>query len=182
MILLVGQVMGHATLVLGTVDTNPNPPQAGEPFTLFLELADPTRIPVEDAVVVAEFAFGSLDRGAVGESNGQKSGERVTVRLKETSVAGAYQGELTLAQTGVYTLLLRDQTYRQEEARAELNFEVGSQTSIEPISFLFPPTETGARTLTTWLVWLIGLPVVAAVVVTVLVLTSHRSKEQQDAS
>ena len=85
MVLVFGQVLAHATLVLGTLHTDPNPPRAGEPFILSLELADPTRIPIEDAVVVAEFTFGTLDRNSGGLS---QEGQKTTVRLEETSVAG----------------------------------------------------------------------------------------------
>ncbi len=179
-LLLLGRVLGHATLVLGTISTTPNPPLPGESFTLSLELEDPTRIPIEDAVVLGEFTAVGLNIESEGEPTFEKRGETITVRLSETTIAGTYEGELVLSEAGLYELQLRDQTYRQEEARAQLSFTVGGEEKLENISFVFPPTATGARTLRTWLYWLIGLPIVAAVVVTVLVVMSHRPNEQKD--
>ncbi|UCH26683.1 MAG: hypothetical protein JSV66_03270 [Trueperaceae bacterium] len=179
-LLLLGRVLGHATLVLGTISTTPNPPQPGESFTLSLELEDPTRIPIEDAVVLGEFTALGLNIESEGEPTFEKRGETITVRLSETTIAGTYEGELVLSEAGLYELQLRDQTYRQEEARAQLSFTVGGEEKLENISFVFPPTATGARTLRTWLYWLIGLPIVAAVVVTVLVVMNHRPNEQKD--
>jgi len=71
---------------------------------------------------------------------------------------------------------MRDQTFRQEEARANLSFVVlGSDTELvneASIPFVFPPTATGSQGLRTWLIWLIALPVVAGIVVTAFVLLS----------
>lgn len=144
--------------MLGTVTTTPTPPEASAPFTLFLKLLDLTQVPVEDARVLAEF---------------RRPGEEtpVSARFEETETAGVYETTLELPQEGEYTLLLRDQTYRQEEAQAELMFDVGRRAPPEARSFIFPPTATGPQSLTTWLVWLIGLPLLAAIIVTVLVLT-----------
>ena len=41
----------------------------------------------------------------------------------------------------------------------------------EGLSFVFPPTATGPQGLRTWLLWLVGLPLLAGLAVTVLVLT-----------
>ena len=160
-LLLGAAAFAHATLVLGTLRSDPAVPRPGEPFSLTLELVDPTRVPVEDASVLAEF-----------RQQGAPEGSRpVSTRFEESGTAGVYRAQVTLQERGVYTLLLRDQTYRQEEAQAELTLNVGQRTDPEGLSFIFPPTATGPQSLTTWLVWLIGLPLVAAVVVTVLVLT-----------
>ena len=37
-------------------------------------------------------------------------------------------------------------------------------------AFLFPPTATGPQGIATWLIWLIGLPLVVGAIVTVMVL------------
>ena len=160
----------HATLVLGTLQSEPGVPQAGESFSLTLELADPMEVPVEDAWVLAEFRSEGAPEDAAP----------ITTRFEETEVAGVYRTQVTLPQEGTYTLLLRDQTFRQEEARATLTFEVGRGTALEEDSFVFPPTATGSN-LTTWLLWLIGLPLAAALVVTVIVLTGGGAQAEAGA-
>lgn len=146
--------LAHATLVLGTLATTPSPVRADAPFVLTLTLLDLTQIPVEDARVLAEFRRPGLDRP-------------FAVRFQESDTPGIYQARLALPRTGPYTLLLRDQTYRREEAQATLTFPVGHAPA-EPLEFVFPPTSTGAG-VWTWIGFLIGLPLLAAGVVTALV-------------
>ncbi|HEX7022458.1 MAG TPA: hypothetical protein VF171_06335, partial [Trueperaceae bacterium] len=76
-------------------------------------------------------------------------------------------------------LLLRDQTFRQEEATATLVLNVGAPTDPESLSFLFPPTATSPKSLGTWLLWLIGVPVAAGILVTVLVLRGGKEQPQK---
>lgn len=144
----------HATLVLGTVTTDPIPPQADAPFTLSLRLLDLTQVPVEDARVLAEFSRPGQDQS-------------ITASFQESDTPGVYKTALALPESGDYTLLLRDQTYRQEEAQATLTFPVG-RAPAEPLEFVFPPTATGVG-VWTWIGFLIGLPLLAAGVVTALV-------------
>ena len=166
--LLVSVALAHATLVLGTVSSTPATPQPGEDFTLNLTLEDPVGVATEDAVVYAEFR----PPGTPLES------ERVRdVRLEEIS-AGTYSAALTLPSAGEWNLFLRDQTFRQEEATASLVFGVGAPEAAPSQSFVFPPTATGPANIWTWLGWLIGLPVIAAVIVTVLVLTGDKKEPQ----
>ena len=150
-----GSALAHATLVLGTVATAPTPPQAGAPFTLAVRLLDLTQVPVEDARVLAEF-----------RRPGQE--EPVAARFRESDLPGVYETTLTLPRAGDYTLLLRDQTYRREEAQAALGFPVGHPPA-EPLTFVFPPTAAGAG-VWTWIGFLVGLPLLAGGAVTALVL------------
>lgn len=158
----------HATLVFGTVTTEPAPPRAADPVAIVLEMRDPVDAPVEDAVVFVEATAPS---GAVLESD----------RFAEPE-PGVYRTELALPETGEWTLLFRDQTFRQEEAQAALTLAVGPDGRSEALSFIFPPTATGPTALTTWLVWLIGLPLVAGAVVTVIVLRGGRGEDAAEAS
>lgn len=154
--LLVGSgALAHATLVLGTVTTAPTPPAAGAPFTLAVRLLDLTQVPVEDARVLAEF---------------RRPGEEtpVSARFEETETAGVYETTLALPREDDYTLLLREQTFRREEAQATLSFPVG-RVPAQPLEFVFPPTATGGG-VWTWIGFLIGLPLLAAGVVTALVM------------
>lgn len=150
-----GGALAHATLVLGTVATAPIPPRAGAPFTLAVRLLDLTQVPVEDARVLAEF-----------RRPGQV--EPVVARFEESPTPGVYETTLTLPRAGDYALLLRDQTYRREEAQAALTFPVG-RASAEPLTFVFPPTATGAG-VWTWIGLLVGLPLLVGGAVTAMVL------------
>ncbi len=150
----------HATIVLGHLEVQPARPAAGVPFTLRLKLEDPTQVPIEAAVVFAEL-----------QPAWSPDAEPVRAEFTETDTAGVYEGAVAPLQPGPYRVLLRDQTYRQEEANAPLSepLRVGSANPAQ--DFNFPPAATGAAGWRTWLLWLIGLPLVAALLVTVLVLT-----------
>lgn len=155
----VNGVSAHATLVRGALVMLPDSPQANAPFRLRLGLLDPNEAPVQDAVVSAQFR-------ARGES------DVVEARFTETRDAGIYESSaIVLARPGNYQLLLRDQTYRQEEARAEVAFRVGGETPKESYIFVFPPTATGGQGVGTWLLYVVLLPVVAAAIVTFWVLS-----------
>lgn len=150
----------HATLVLGRFTVAPDRPAADAPLTLSLRLEDPTQVPVEDAYVFAELRPERAPDAAP-----------VRAEFSETDTAGVYEVTATLRDPGPYRVLLRDQTYRQEEAQAALTepLRIGGPNAAQ--DFNFPPTATGAAGLRTWLLWLIGLPVAAALLVTALVLT-----------
>jgi hypothetical protein len=95
----------------------------------------------------------------------------------ETADAGIYlSSPVAFPEAGRYRLVLRDQTYRQEEARAELNFEVGGETPKRSYIFVFPPTATGGVNVGTWILWVVLLPLAVAVAVTLWVLLSPTKK------
>ena len=160
---------GHATIVFGTVTTDPAPPAPSAPTSIEIEMVDPVDAPIEDAVVFVE---------ATPPDGGEPI---VSDRFLEPS-PGIYRSELVLDRPGPWTLLFRDQTFRQEEAQATLQLVVGDAGSAEPLSFIFPPTATGPQGLATWLLWLIGLPVAAGVIVTIMVLRSGSDAAEADAS
>ena len=163
---LLSTAAAHATLVLGQLEVVPARPTVAAPFSLQLTLTDPTQVPVQDAIVFAEL-----------RPQGQPNANPVRADFAETD-AGMYRAETELPRAGAYEVVLRDQTYRQEEAiqRLETPLRVGAPNEAQ--GFVFPPTATGAAGWRTWLLWLIGLPVVAALLVTVLVLTRGEEKPQ----
>lgn len=165
----------HATIVLGHFEVEPARPAEDAPFTLRLRLEDPTQVPIEDAVVFAELR--PAQNAEVQNANAQSTeAEPIRAEFAETSTAGVYEGTVSSLQPGPYRVLLRDQTYRQEEANATLSepLRVGGPNPAQ--DFNFPPTATGSAGWRTWLLWLIGLPIVAALLVTVLVLTRGDDK------
>jgi hypothetical protein len=155
--MLLSVASAHATIVFGTVTSEPTPPTPDRVTTLRLEMVDPVDAPVEDAVVFVE---------ATPPDGGEPL---VSERFAEPE-PGIYRTELALDRAGPWTLLFRDQTFRQEEARATLQVTVGEGGTDEALSFIFPPTATGPQGIGTWLLWLIGLPVAAGAIVTVMVL------------
>jgi hypothetical protein len=160
-----GIAYAHPTIVLGTVYSDPVTPQPNESFTISLVMVFPTQVPVADAVVNLEFS-----------TPGQ-----ATIRTEELTEVeeGRYETQVTLPQAGSYTLMIRDTTYRQEETTASLTFLVGEGENDDAIPFVLPPTVVGAD-LQTWLVWLIAVPVIAGVVVTILVMMNNPGQTSEE--
>lgn len=175
---LLGVAAAHATLVFGELDVVPDPPGPGVPLELTVTLEDPSVTPIEDAVVALEFRpLADVSDAAIGAT------EVVplrTVDLIETSPA-VYTAEVTLPDPGAYQVRVRDRTFAAEEATAAFVLELDDRP-VGTLPFILPPTQVGPQGLATWLLWLIGVPVVAGLVVTVLVLSSPKTaREDGDA-
>ncbi len=181
--------LAHASLVFGTMETDPL--AAGpDGFTLILHMMDPVRTPIEDAVVHAEFRpwpeeLADPDAATAAVDNPEAepaalpdaSGVPVhRFAFHETGPGGNYEAEVVLPEPGHYQLLMRDTTYPQEDAIAELYVHIDGETEHPELLFIFPPTDIGGASLGTWLVWLIVIPVAAGIIVTVSVLTGNRNK------
>lgn len=179
-----GLAFAHATIVFGTLSVAPNPPPANVPLTFELTLHDPTGTPVEDAIVRLE--IGSLAPGetivpgeapAPGSAPDTDAAREPDADLVEpvaqasaTEVSpGRYRAQLAVPAAGLYPILIRDQTFRQEEATQIVSMRLGTGERVESIEFILPPTATGGG-LGAWLIWLVAIPLVAGVIVTVLVL------------
>jgi hypothetical protein len=171
---LVGAVaFAHATLVFGVATVSPDPPVRGEPFELTLRLEDPALNPIEDAIVNVELRAMAADGLPAPSTEALALPPALTSeRLVETEPA-VYRTQLTLREAGRYHLLVRDQTYPWEEAHASVVLTVDGDV-VGRLPFILPPTQVAPRSLWPWLLWLVGLPLVAGAVVTVLVLTSAK--------
>jgi hypothetical protein len=169
--LLIGQVAAHATLVFGELVFAPDPIVPGARATVSVTLEDPTLTPVEDAIVSLEFR--PMDAGGAPLAADAEPPPLRDVRLVETAPA-VYTADLDLPEPGSYQVRVRDRTFQWEEATASVVVVVDDRP-LGVLPFVLPPTQVGPRGLTTWLLWLIGVPLVAGGVVTVLVLTSNRS-------
>jgi hypothetical protein len=168
---LLGAAAAHATLVFGELTLTPDPATAGAPLSVTVTLEDPSLTPVEDAIVTLEFR--TLDDGAAPlPTDGTYPPALRTVRLVETDPA-VYTADLDLPAAGSYQVRVRDNTYQYEEANASVVLAIDGRP-LGALPFVLPPTQVGPRGLATWLLWLIGVPLVAGAVVTVLVLTSNR--------
>jgi hypothetical protein len=173
-----GWAFAHATFVFGDVRVEPNPPQPEEPFTLRITLEDPSLTPVEEAILFVEVR----PLSAADAPLGAPSTEAPTlppplhnVRLLEVAPA-VYEGEFTLPSATSYQLLMRDQTFPWEEANASVMLLVGGEVPLAPLPFILPPTQVAPRSLWTWIAWLVGIPLAAGLVVTILVLRSGGGK------
>ena len=155
-------VFSHASVVLVDLTLIPQTPKANQNFKLQLHLKDPLQTPIEDAVILVEATL-----------EGGENSQPITTNLKETLV-GTYQGSLNLPQDGAWELFFRDQTFKREEATARVSINIGTENP-EIIQFVFPPTNTlDSNNLLVWLIWVIGLPIVAAIIVTILVLSNSK--------
>lgn len=166
-----GAASAHATLVFGDVAFDPDPPRPGQPLQLTLELEDPTEVPVEDALVHVE-ARPLAEAGAAADApaDAEEAPPSASSDPFEEVAPGRYQGSLVLPEAGRWALRFRDQTFRQEEATASITVTAGADAEAQgTVSFVFPPTATD-QGLGVWLLWLIGVPLLVGVVVTVWVL------------
>lgn len=175
-----GWASAHATLVFGHLGFSPDPPVPGQPFELSLRLEDPSLAPVEDAVVFVELrpmTSAELPMPASSTEAPELPPALVATGLSEVAPA-LYRAELVLPEAGAYHLLVRDQTYRWEEANASVVLQVGAD-AVGSLPFILPPTAVAPRSVVTWMLWLIGLPLLAGLVVTVMVLSSGKRKNGQ---
>lgn len=171
---VVGAAHAHAFLVLGEMTFTPDPPVPGAPLQVAVMMNDPSLAPVEDAVVFLEIRRQRLVDDDVPASSTEAPDlppPDLRVDLAETT-PGRYEGTLTAPPAGEHHVLVRDQTFQWEEANASVMIEVGG-AALGTLPFILPPTAIGPRSLWVWLLWLIGVPVLAGIVVTALVLTSR---------
>lgn len=159
--LVLSTALAHATLVLGTASFGALPPASGTGTELRVQLHDPSLVEVEDAIVFVELS-------PVGWSGPTPLVS--TDRLAETE-PGVYLTALPALGAGEYQMRVVDRTFRQEEAIAEVVVTLDDGAS-GTVAFVLPPTATSQQDLLSWLVWVIGLPLLAGVIVTVLVLRS----------
>lgn len=159
-------VFAHATIVIVTLSLVPLTPVVDEPLAFSLYLETPLQVPVEDAIILLE----------AKPKDGETTQTIKVDLLEDPENPGSYQGELTPNKEGAWDFWFRDQTYKAEEASQHIEILVGEE-NFPNIEFLFPPTATeNSNRLSSWLIWVIGLPIVAAIGLTVFVLTSG-SKE-----
>lgn len=171
-----GVAFGHATLVIGELVVAPDPPVPGQPVEVTVSLIDPLLVPVEKALVRIELREIDPEDPAVPPSiTGTEATEFLalpaalaTDYLPETD-KGVYSGSFEAPEAGRYTVSVRDTTFRNEEAIANVGIDFGLARNGE-VAFVLPPTPIGPRSLGTWLLWIIGIPVAAGVLVTILVL------------
>ena len=153
LLLLVGAGAAHGFVVIGELRSSPNPPRPGEPATLIIAMQDQSSAPVEDAVVTAEIT--------------PPGGGAATSLAFEEREPGLYVSSFAPSVPGAYSVLVRDLTFPEEVVQQTVELPVGGEPFV-PAPFLLP---VGSSTPSpqVWLVWLIGVPLLAGAVVTLLV-------------
>lgn len=177
---VVSSVGAHSTLVIGTLSFTPDPVGGAPELVARLVLEDPGLVEVEDAVLFLEFR--RLDGAAAAPAaNAQPETEPsfVSDQLPEVE-PGTYEIRVPTPEPGTYVLSIRDKTYRQEEAVTNLVVPFAANSAVGEHPFVLPPTATGPTSLGTWLVWLIGVPIVAGAIVTFLVLRGGRQDDGEE--
>ena len=167
----------HATLVIGKLSVTPDPPVAGEPLQIDLSLEDTLLTPVEKArgrveLRALEGGGPTVPESVVGAEASEFLAtlpDEASGQFAEGADEGSYRGTLRAPATGRYTLSVRDTTFMNEEAIANVPLEVGGAAN-GVVPFVLPPTPVAPRSLSTWLIWLVGIPLVVGIGVTVLVL------------
>jgi hypothetical protein len=167
----------HATLVIGNLQFSPDPPLPGAQLEIRLRLEDTLLTPVEKAHVRIELRDVDVgEPGVPASAVGSEATEFLSTeplvssgRFSEAPVKGTYLGRITAPAAGAYTLSVRDTTFMDEEAVANVSLVVGGAPN-GVIDFVLPPTPIGPKSLSTWLVWLVGLPLLVGVITTLLVL------------
>lgn len=160
--------LAHATIVIVTLSLDPLTPAVDEPLAFSIYMETPLQVPVEDAIIFLE-----------AKPKDGVTTEVTKIQLEEDSESpGTYRGEITPNKDGPWDFFFRDQTYKAEEANQHIEVLVGKENFAD-IEFIFPPTAIqSSNSWRTWLIWLVGLPLVAAIILTVFVLTSG-SKEDK---
>jgi hypothetical protein len=176
---LLGHATAHATLVFGELTFDPDPITPDSPTRVTVTLEDPTLTPIEDAIVALEFR--SIEPGAAPPSaDAELPPPLREIRLVETTPA-VYTADVDLPDLGTYSVRVRDRTFEWEEATASVVLVVDARP-LGVLPFILPPTQVSPAGLTTWLLWLVGIPLIAGAVVTTLVLTSNRSDDRGTAN
>ncbi len=175
----------HATLVIGDLQVAPDPPVPGAQMEIRLRLEDTLLVPLEKAHVRVELrsldpAGPTVPESAIGSEASDFLNAEPDVssgRFSETTVKGTYVGRFLAPAVGEYTLSVRDTTFQDEEAIANVSLVVGGAPN-GVIAFVLPPTPLAPKSLSTWLVWVVGIPLLVGVITTVLVLRKAPSHDE----
>jgi len=156
--------LAHATIVIVTLTLEPLSPKVNESMQFSLFLETPLQVPVEDAIIILEAK--------------PKDGETTKVikaqLAEDPEIPGTYRGEITPTKEGPWDFFFRDQTYKAEEATQHVEVLVGKE-NFPDIEFIFPPTAIqNTNNWRTWVIWIVGMPLIAAIILTILVLKNPK--------
>ncbi len=177
----------HGNLVRGSVTVAPDPPRPGQAMVITVDLAKTNDSPVEGATLTAELttAQNSAPPAGAVASGGSAATAPATSAAGTGGAAaprgqsfplqeyrepyGTYRAQLTAPPAGRYTLTVHDRTQPGEDSVAQLPLRIGGNMANGSRGFTFAGAAGGSNSLRSWLLWLVALPLVVGVVVTVLV-------------
>lgn len=168
-----GWAAAHGTLIRGSLTLAPDPPRPGQPMVLTIDLATTNDSPVEGAKLVADLT----PEAPAGST--AAAPPRVIPIQEYKEPYGTYRAQLTAPPAGSYVLSIHDRTQPGEDARVELPLRIGGTVANGSLGFTFPGSGA-SHGLASWLVWLIGVPLAAGIVVTILVRRSARGASSPD--
>lgn len=173
-LLLLGTVFGHQELLFARLTTQPPQPQPGEPFELLVTLSDSSDRQVGGAQLVALLA--DADAAEPDRTGSGQAALAPGVTLRNEPGTGRYRGSARARPAGDYRLELVELTNDQPEASASTTLTIGGGSPVDVELVLPPSNENG---LGAWLLWLLGLPLLAGLLVAVLVFTGRRRTDSE---
>lgn len=177
-LLLAVSAQGHQELLFARVSSEPPVPVAGEAFDLLVRLTESSGQPITDVDLVAALSESKLSESNEAEGDEIPGPDDISdgVELRPGAVAGTYRGRMGARPEGVYRLTLVEVVEGRTEASGSGLIEVGGDGPLQE-ELLLPPS--GRSALGSWLVWLVGLPLLAGLLVTLLVFTGRRGNEEE---
>lgn len=169
---VLGIAAAHQSLLFAHVTTEPAIPVAGETFELRVLLTDSSHREVDDVDLVALL---DEEPDAAADEPIDDQDLALAAPLRAEPGSGEYRGPIGPRPQGVYRLTLVEVVDGDSEASAAGNLSVGGGSEVD-LQLLLPPSGQGG--LGTWLVWLVGLPLLAGLLVTILVLTGRNRTEE----
>lgn len=171
-LLWTGMAQAHEELLFAQISSSPPAPVANEPFELQVRLTESSGRPVTDVNLVASLRESVEESADETAAQGEISGG---IRLR-AAAAGNYTGRMDAVAEGVYQLSLVEVVGGRTEASGSVLVEIGSDNPLEG-ELLLPPS--GGSGFGSWLVWLVGLPLLAGLLVTLLVFTGRGGNEEK---
>jgi hypothetical protein len=171
-LLLAGSAAAHQSLLFAHVSTRPDAPLAGEPFELLVHLTDSSHRDVGRVELVASLTEVGRPEAEDIDAGGAQEGAGATPLDAEPG-SGLYRGLMPAHPAGEYRLTLVELVDGETETSASAEIEIGGEAV--DMQLVLPPS--GRNGLGTWLVWLVGLPLLAGLLVTLLVLTGRPGPE-----
>lgn len=180
-------VAAHPMVVIGHLSIEPNPPEPGAEVHVDILLEEQTQKPVPDAIMFMEFRTIPADYDLNDPDRTPLLDlpifYKTDLPLEEYAEA-RYRITFPVPEKGSYYLTIRDRTYPAEDAIATIEFETGLEKPYtdKELLFILPPTDITPAKLSTWIAWLIAIPLIAGIVVTVLVLRTAKPEEETEAA
>jgi hypothetical protein len=164
-LLLIGSAAAHQELLFARITTDPPVPAPGEPFDLQVLLSDSSGRQLAGASLAAR--IGEAGSGGSGRSTEGGAAPAGAVPLRAEPGRDVYRATVEPLPAGDHDLTLMELAGGGVESAARGRISVGAaQVDLE---LVLPASNS--RGLGSWLLWLVGLPLLAGVLIVLLLLT-----------